>query len=36
MRLDPRVIAIAKQFEPSLPTANFTDENRRAWVMQVI
>ena len=36
MQLDPRVIAIAKQFEPSLPTANFTDENRRAWVMQVI
>jgi hypothetical protein len=36
MRLDPRVIAIAKQFEPSLPTANFTDENRRAWMMQVI
>ena len=36
MKLDPRVVAIAKQFEPGLPLANWTDDNRRAWVMQVI
>jgi hypothetical protein len=36
MKLDPRVVAIAKQFEPGLPIANWTDDNRRAWVMQVI
>jgi hypothetical protein len=36
MQLDPRVIAIAKQFEPGLPLDNWTDENRRTWVMQVI
>lgn len=36
MKLDPRVVAIAKQFEPGLPIANWTDDNRRAWVRQVI
>jgi hypothetical protein len=36
MQLDPRVIAIAKQFEPGLPLDNWTDENRRAWTMQLI
>jgi hypothetical protein len=36
MKLDPRVVAIAKQFEPGLPLANWTDDNRRAWLIQVI